>query len=74
MSRPAQGSVARLEEIVGGAHVLADAAELSARQVDGLRPAAIVQPSEAAHVAEVIRFAAAGLLSSRLEAFLASRL
>jgi glycolate dehydrogenase FAD-binding subunit len=63
MSRPAQASVTHLEEIVGGAHVLTGAAELSARQVDGLRPSAVVQPSEAAQVAEIIRFAAAEKLS-----------
>lgn len=63
MNRPAQASVTRLEEIVGGAHVLTDAAELSARQVDGLRPSAVVQPAEAAQVAEIIRFAATERLS-----------
>jgi glycolate oxidase FAD binding subunit len=63
MNRSAQASVTRLEEIVGGAHVLTAAAELSARQVDGLRPSAVVQPAEVAQVAEVIRFAAAEKLS-----------
>jgi len=59
MSRPAQASVTRLEEIVGGAHVLTDPVECSARQVDEMRPSAVVQPAEVAQVAEIIRFAAA---------------
>jgi glycolate dehydrogenase FAD-binding subunit len=63
MSLPAHTSVTHLEEIVGGAHVLTDTAELNARQVDGLHPSAIVQPSEVAQVAEVIRFAATEKLS-----------
>ncbi len=63
MSRPAQASVTRLEEIVGGAHVLTDPAELAARQVDGSRPSAVVQPAEVAQVAEIIRFAAAEKLA-----------
>jgi hypothetical protein len=53
MSRPAQASVTRLEEIVGGAHVLTDPAELAARQVDGSRPSAAVQPAEVAQAAEI---------------------
>ena len=63
MTRPAQASVTRLEEIVGGAHVLTDPAELSVRQVDGSRPAAVVQPVEVAQVAEIIRFASAEKLA-----------
>jgi glycolate oxidase FAD binding subunit len=63
MSRPAQASVTRLEEIVGGARVLTDAPELSAREVDELCPSAVVQPAEAAQVAEIIRFAAAEKLA-----------
>ncbi len=58
MSRPAQASLTRLEEIVGGAYVLTDSAELSARQVDDLRPSAVVRPAEVAQIAEIIRFAA----------------
>jgi glycolate oxidase FAD binding subunit len=63
MSRPAQASVTRLEEIVGGAFVLTDPAELSARQVNGKHPSAVVQPAEVAQVAEIIRFAAAEKLA-----------
>jgi glycolate oxidase FAD binding subunit len=59
MSRPAQASVTRLEEIVGGAQVLTDPGECGARQVDELLPSAVVQPVEVAQVAEIIRFAAA---------------
>ena len=63
MSRPAQDCVTRLEEIVGGACVLTDPAELAARHVDGTLPSAVVQPAEAAQVAEIIRFAAAEKLA-----------
>lgn len=58
MRLPTQVPVTRLEEIVGGAHVLTDPAEIAARQVDGMRPSAVVQPAEVAEVAEIIRFAA----------------
>jgi glycolate oxidase FAD binding subunit len=63
MSRPAQACVTRLEEIVGGAYVLIDPAELSTRQVDGKLPSAVVQPAEVAQVAEILRFAAAEKLA-----------
>src|SRR5712672_316625 len=63
MSLPAQACVTRLEEIVGGAYVLTDSVELSARQVDGKHPSAVVQPSEVAQVAEILRFAAAETLA-----------
>jgi glycolate oxidase FAD binding subunit len=63
MNRPAQASITRLEEIVGGAHVLSHPAELSVRQVDGKSPSAVVQPVEVAQVAEIVRFAAAEKLA-----------
>ena len=63
MSHPAQASLTRLEEIVGGAHVITDPAEIASRQVDDLRPSAVVQPADAAQVAEIIRFAAAEKLA-----------
>jgi glycolate oxidase FAD binding subunit len=63
MSHPAQASFTRLEEIVGGARVLTDSAELNARQVDEVRPSAIVQPSEIAQVADILRFAASEKLA-----------
>src|ERR1019366_7504086 len=58
MSRSAQASVARLEEIVGGAHVSTDPAEIASRQADGLRPSAVVRPADAAQVGQILRFAA----------------
>ena len=63
MSIPAQACITRLEEIVGGAHVLTDSAALGARQVDGKVPSAVVQPAEIAQVAEILRFAAAETLA-----------
>jgi len=63
MNRPAQASITRLEEIVGGAYVLSDPAELSLRQVDGMSPSVVVQPVEVAQVAEIMRFAAAAKLA-----------
>jgi glycolate oxidase FAD binding subunit len=63
MSGSAQASVTRLEEIVGAAYVLTDPAELGARQVDGKLPSAVVQPTEVAQIAEIIRFAAAEKLA-----------
>ena len=63
MSIPAQACVTRLEEIVGGGHVLTDSAALGARQVDGKAPSAVVQPAEVAQVAEILRFAAAETLA-----------
>src|SRR5712671_3175662 len=64
MSLPAQACVTRLEEIVGGAYVLTDSVELSARQVDGKHPSAVVQPAEVPQVAEILRFAAAEKLAA----------
>src|SRR5258706_14714065 len=63
MSLPAQTCVTRLEEIVGGAYVLTDSVELSARQVDGKLPSAVVQPAEVAQIAEILQFAAAETLA-----------
>ncbi len=63
MTRPAQVSFTRLEEIVGGEHVITDAAETAAREVCGVRPAAIVRPADAAQIAEIIRFASAEKLA-----------
>ena len=63
MNQPAQASLTRLEEIVGGANVLTDPTELSARQADGMRPSAIVRPEDAAQISEIIRFAASEKLA-----------
>ena len=59
MSRPAQVSFTRLEEIAGGAHVVTDTVEIAAREVCGVRPAVIVRPADAAQIAEILRFAVA---------------
>jgi glycolate oxidase FAD binding subunit len=58
MSRPAQLSFTRLEEIVGDAHVTADTAELAAREVCGVRPVVVVSPADAAQIADILHFAA----------------
>lgn len=58
MSRSVQASFTRLEEIVGSASVVTDAAELAAREVCGVRPAAVVRAGDAAQIAEILRFAA----------------
>jgi len=63
MSHSAQISLARLEEIVGAAHVLTAPEALALRQVDGILPSAVVQPADAAQIAEVLRFADAEKLA-----------
>lgn len=63
MSSPAQASLTRLEEIVGSEHVLIDGGVRAARTVDGVAPAVVVRPGDAAQVAEVVRFAAAAKLA-----------
>ena len=63
MSQPAQASLTRLEEIVGGTHVLTGPAELAPRQVDDMCPSAVVRPTDAAQISEVIRFAIAEKLA-----------
>jgi glycolate oxidase FAD binding subunit len=62
MSHPAQISLARLEEIVGTTHVLTGPQDLASRQADGFLPSAVVQPADAAQIAEVLRFAGAETL------------
>ncbi len=63
MNRPAQTSLLRLEEIVGGIHVVTDAAQIAARAVCGVRPAVIVRPADPAQIAQILRFAAAEKLA-----------
>ena len=63
MSRLAQVSYARLEEIAGGASVVTDAAEIAAREVCGARPSVIVRPADGAQIAQILRFAAAEKLA-----------
>ncbi|HVA93429.1 MAG TPA: FAD-binding oxidoreductase [Candidatus Dormibacteraeota bacterium] len=63
MSHIAQACLTRLEEIAGAAHVLADPASLAAYTVDGLLPAAVVRPADAAQIAAIIRLAASQQLA-----------
>jgi glycolate oxidase FAD binding subunit len=63
MNRSAQVSFTRLEEIAGGSSVLTDAAEIAARAVCGVHPAVVVRPEDAAHIAEILRFAASEKLA-----------
>ena len=58
MSRPAQLSFTRLEEIVGDAYVVTEAAQIAAREICGMCPAVIARPGDAAQIAEILRFAA----------------
>jgi glycolate oxidase FAD binding subunit len=58
MSRPAQASLTRLEEIAGAARVVTEPGALEALEVDGARPAAVVQPAETSQIADLLRFAA----------------
>jgi glycolate oxidase FAD binding subunit len=63
MNRPAQSSFSRLEDIVGGAHLAASAAEIAAREVCGVQPSVVVSPADAAQAAEILRFATAEKLA-----------
>jgi glycolate dehydrogenase FAD-binding subunit len=54
---------ARLADLVGAEHVLTGSAELSACEVDGLKPAAVVRPGAAAEVAEILALASAERLA-----------
>ena len=56
MNPSTQTSFARLEEIVGAAHVLTSNDQLAARQVDEVQPAVIVQPATVAEVSEIVRY------------------
>jgi len=63
MSRSAQASLSRLEEIAGGDHVSMNEAELRAREVCGVLPAVVVRPADADEIAETLRFAVAEKLA-----------
>ncbi len=63
MSRPAQSSFARLEDIVSGAHLSTNAAEITAHEVCGVQPSIVVSPADAVQTAEVLRFASAEKLA-----------
>ncbi len=49
----------RLAAIAGGAHVVADPAQLAAYAIDGKMPAAVARPGTAEEAAEIVKFAAA---------------
>ncbi len=57
MSPSAEVSLTRLGQIVGADHLITEAERLAHFEVDGLRPAAAVQPGSAQEMAEVICFA-----------------
>ena len=63
MSRAAQTSLTRLEEIAGSAYVVTDAAEIAAREVCGVQPSVVVSPADASQIAEILRFAASEKLA-----------
>jgi glycolate oxidase FAD binding subunit len=54
---------ARLADLVGAEHVLTHEAELTACEVDGLRPSTVVRPGSAAEVAEIVSLASAERLA-----------
>jgi glycolate oxidase FAD binding subunit len=60
---PSDTQVARLEQLLGGARTITDSASLAAYEIDGVRPAAAVRPTDAAEVAELVCVAAAGQLA-----------
>jgi glycolate oxidase FAD binding subunit len=63
MSRPAQVSCSRLEEICGAAYVSTNSAEIAMRDVCGAQPSVIVSPGDAAQIGEVLRYASAEKLA-----------
>ena len=63
MSRPTPSALSRLEEIFSADQILSDSSALAARQVDRLRPSAVVQPTETSQVAEMVRFASSEKLA-----------
>jgi glycolate oxidase FAD binding subunit len=56
-------SPARLADLVGAENVLTGAAELTAWEVDGLRPSAVVRPGTAAEITGILAMAAAERLA-----------
>ncbi|MCL5286646.1 MAG: FAD-binding oxidoreductase [Acidobacteria bacterium] len=63
MSPATSISLSRLREISGAAHVVEDPAQLTAFEIDGLRPTAAVAPASVDELAEIIRFAASEQLA-----------
>jgi len=59
MNMASTAATSRLADIVGAAHVLADPAQLSAFEIDNIKPSAVVQPASKEEVAEIVKFAAA---------------
>ena len=53
----------RFADLLGAEHVLTGAAALSACEVDGLRPSAVLRPGSAAEIAGILRLAAAERLA-----------
>ena len=63
MKQAMESVPARLTDLVGAEHVLTGAAELSACEVDGLRPSAVVRPGATAEIAEILGLASAERLA-----------
>ncbi|MGB6432197.1 MAG: FAD-binding oxidoreductase, partial [Candidatus Acidiferrales bacterium] len=55
--------IARLEKSLGASRTFTDHASLAAYEIDGMRPAAVVRPTGAGDVAELVRLAAAEALA-----------
>jgi len=55
---------ARIAEIAGLQNVISDPAHLAAYEIGGKIPSAAVRPESAAHIAEIVRFAAAEKLAT----------
>ncbi|HEV2315157.1 MAG TPA: FAD-binding oxidoreductase [Candidatus Acidoferrales bacterium] len=63
MSTPAKTMPSRAVEIVGAANFTDDPAQLTAYEVDGVRPSAAVRPGAAGEVAELVKLAVAEKLA-----------
>jgi glycolate dehydrogenase FAD-binding subunit len=63
MSQVALSLASRLGELVGHGRVVRDGASLAAYEIDGLRPAAALQPTSVSEIAEILRFASAERLA-----------
>jgi len=63
MSQVALSLTSRLGELVGHGRVVSDGASLAAYEIDGLRPAAALQPTSVSEIAEILRFASAERLA-----------
>jgi glycolate dehydrogenase FAD-binding subunit len=63
MSAPGVTLSARIAEIAGPQNVISDPAHLAAYEIGGKIPSAAIRPESAAHIAEIVRFAAAEKLA-----------